>query len=134
MNSNSTGKPSKAALTGLKMVLVSASIAGSIGLWGALSEKAMQVAASNVNDDSDAIDANSLNTLPTLTNLISVNTDQMVQYIPTPTAGPVLRDVAALPTPTAFTAPEVKTVLIGVPVSGGGGGAKPKTGTKTKSS
>ncbi len=54
MNTNSNGKPSKAALTGLKMVLVSASIAGSIGLWGALSEKAMQVAASNVSDDSDA--------------------------------------------------------------------------------
>jgi hypothetical protein len=134
MNSNSNSKPSKAALTGMKVVLVSASIAGSIGLWGALSQEAMNVAAKSDDSASDVPGVTDLAYLPTLTNLIQIDTSKVVQYAPTPTAGPVLRDVAMMPTPTAYTAPEVKTVVIGVPVSGGGGGGKSKPGTKTKSS
>lgn len=134
MNNMNPKKPSTAMLNGVKLVLVSASVAGSIGLWSTLAEKTMQYASASAGDGENISTVEQIAAQPTLASLVQINSSAVVPSQPPPTSAPELRDVAAMPTATAYTAPEVKTVVIGVPVAGGGGGSKSKPAAKTRSS
>lgn len=137
MQSNPQKKPAQGVLTGIKVVLVSGAVAGSIGIWGMLSDKALQSEMGKVSADNDQTNqVDNFTALPTLINVVTLNTEQAFVLAPTPTEAPGLRNVSAIPTQDAsLSQPEIKTVVIGIPSGGsGGGGTKSSKASKPASS
>lgn len=128
MNSPFKSKPSATVLLGIKTLLASGAIAGTVGIWSMLSNQ--EVSASKL-EESDANLEEAIQgeaeSMPTLVSLIRP------EELATP-AGvlanlpPSLRNVSALPTATAIvSAPPVQTLNMG---SGSGGGNTGNTSSK----
>jgi hypothetical protein len=149
MQSQNPNKPSKDILTAVKVVLVSGSLVGAIGIWGMFSSKALKnelLTQANDNGDSGNT-SNAFNPLPTLAEVVAVQPTQAAVIAqvaqPTQAAAPSLRNINALPTPTITTVqPSVQTVYVGsvnTGTSSGGSVSKPaakakKPAAKTRTS
>jgi hypothetical protein len=149
MQSQNPNKPSKDILTAVKVVLVSGSLVGAVGIWGMFSSKALKNELLNQASDNgeNGSTGNVFNPLPTLAEVVAVQPTQaaVVAQVaqPTQAAAPAMRNIAALPTPTITTVqPSVQTVYVGSAYTGttsGGGASKPaakakKPAAKTRTS
>jgi len=121
MNSPFKTKPSAAVLLGIKTLLASGAIAGTVGIWSMLSNQAVSASkleGSDANLEEEIfVEAESM---PTLVSLIRpevlATPEGVLANLP-----PSLRNVTALPTATAIVAaPPVQTLNLGT----GSGGAK----------
>jgi len=142
MNSPFKSRPPGIVLTGLKAFLASGALAGAIGIWTLLANQAVQGSNTKADNTDNAVDdSNSLEPMPTLVQLVQLNTDQSVAVLPTDLP-PTLRTISAIPTATVSIQPQpVQTVNLG---AGSGGAqqsgasankpARKKSAAKTRSS
>jgi hypothetical protein len=121
MNTN-TPKTKKRLSAGAKILIASASIASTLGLWNIISGAAQN---NNVSPEQDNPDIVKLPALPTLVPLrgAQVSSPAMVKSAGQNAGGQSLRSVAApTATPPGIQKPVIQEVLIDIPQAGGGGG------------
>lgn len=143
MSTNLPGRPSAEVLNGIKIMILSGALAGTIATWGWISSSSMQ--AVKANDEPQPTDDPAENefaiVIPTIMDVVMLENSSLTTSEVVATPQPDIRSVDALPTQAVSAGPEIKTVIVSVPVSSGGGGGGGKSGgssskpaAKTKSS
>lgn len=142
MNSPFKTKPSATVLLGIKTLLASGAIAGTVGIWSMLSNQAVSAAkvdgTESTQDEEAMVEADAMPTLVSLIRPEVLSTPEgVLANLP-----PSLRNVSALPTATAIvSAPPVQTLNLGSGSSGAKTGnssarkaSRKKSAAKSKSS
>jgi hypothetical protein len=140
MSASLPGKPSAEVLNGIKIMILSGALAGTIATWGWISSSSMKTV--QANDDLQPTDPPVQNefaiVIPTIMDVVTLDANSLPAPVVQTTPQPDIRAVDVLPTQSAsISGPEIKTVIVNVPVSSGGGksgGSSSKPAAKTKSS
>jgi hypothetical protein len=131
-------KPSADVLNGIKIIILSGALAGTIATWGWISSNSLKSVKANTDQQPTVPPAEEnqfVVVIPPIADVVTLDASSATVPVVQTTPAPDLRTVSALPTQSASSSgPQIKTVVIGVQTGGGGGGggkgSKPATSTK----